>query len=185
MSFLPLTRQDALKAWADFLPSVPNYAKRRNHVEPLHRNVSRLSAALRFRTILEDEVLRDSLRRHPFQGIEKWVQEVCWRRYWKGWLERRPDVWDSWRRRVRELNATLPAATLQRAQAVAFAPTVGPVADLLPQVRRHLHAAGIVLTLIRRASDAHAFELAGSVFFPFWEKMGRHLRQEKNLYADL
>ncbi len=88
-------------------------------MEPLHRNVSRLSAALRFRTLLEDEILRDTLQEHPFHSVEKWVQEVCWRRYWKSWLERRPDVWDSWRRRVWELHETLPEATRQRVKAVA------------------------------------------------------------------
>ena len=415
MNFLPLTRHDALSAWADFLPSITQYAKRRNHVESQHRNVSGLSAALRFRTILEDEILRDSLQEHQFHSVEKWVQEVCWRRYWKGWLEGRPHVWDSWRQRVRELHETLPEATLQRVQSVAagksgvacmdaiarelidtgyvhnharmwwasywihaerlpwelgadvfyrhlldadpasntlswrwvaglqtpgktylvrasniekyapelllsdqsgieriadgavapivatefadttrqslvdypatiphsgrrvgiwlhtddlvpeigplaklapvsvaalahedysrnalalsersiaahakaladglaraaahfscptelitgndpaasiaawaanhrleevvaFAPTIGPVADLLPDVRERLKSSGITLTLLRRASDTHAFQLAGSGFFPFWEKMSRHLRDQKNLFADL
>jgi hypothetical protein len=70
-------------------------------------------------------------------------------------------------------------------EVVAFAPTVGPVADLLPSVRQRLDKSGVALTLIRRASDAHAFQLAGSGFFPFWEKMSHHLRQQKNLFADL
>lgn len=119
MNTLPLTRRDALTAWSAFLPNLSHYAKRRNHVDPLHRNVSRLSAALRYRTLLEDEVLADTLQTHDFHSVEKWVQEVCWRRYWKGWLERRPDVWNSWQRRVRELNETLPEEVLQRAHAVA------------------------------------------------------------------
>jgi hypothetical protein len=70
-------------------------------------------------------------------------------------------------------------------EVVAFAPTVGPVADLLPPVRQRLDKSGVALTLIRRASDAHAFELAGSGFFPFWEKMNRHLRHQKTLFSDL
>lgn len=115
----PLTRRDALAAWAAFLPTVGSYAHRRNHVEPLHRNVSRLSAALRYRLLLEDEVVRDTLRTHEFHTVEKWLQEICWRRYWKGWLEMRPDVWKNWRQRVRELNTTLPELVLQRARAVA------------------------------------------------------------------
>jgi deoxyribodipyrimidine photo-lyase len=119
MNSIPLTRDEALAAWANFLPSVGQYAKRRNHVERDHRNVSRLSAALRYRTLLEDEVLSDTQRTYVFRSSEKWVQEVCWRRYWKGWLEQRPDVWTSWRRRVRELNQTLPETVLLRAQAVA------------------------------------------------------------------
>ena len=119
MTHIPLNRRDALTAWADFLPTLGQYARRRNHVEPLHRNVSRLSAALRYRLLLEDEVVSDTLRTHEFRAVEKWLQEVCWRRYWKGWLEMRPDVWKSWRRRVRELSETLPEAVMQRARAVA------------------------------------------------------------------
>ncbi|MEO5718488.1 MAG: deoxyribodipyrimidine photolyase, partial [Chthoniobacterales bacterium] len=99
MTHIPLTRRDALTVWVNFLPSLGRYAHRRNHVEPLHGNVSRLSAALRYRLLLEDEVVSDTLRTHEFNGVEKWLQEVCWRRYWKGWLEMRPDVWTSWRRR--------------------------------------------------------------------------------------
>ncbi len=119
MSPIPLTRRDALTAWAAFLPTLGRYAHQRNHVEPLYRNVSRLSAALRYRLLLEDEVVSDTLRTHEFHAVEKWLQEVCWRRYWKGWLETRPDVWKSWRRRVRELSATLPKEVTQRARAVA------------------------------------------------------------------
>ncbi|MEO7317877.1 MAG: FAD-binding domain-containing protein [Chthoniobacteraceae bacterium] len=118
MTHIPLTRRDALIAGADFLPTLGSYAQRRNHVEPLHRNVSRLSAALRYRLLLEDEVVHDTLRTHEFRAVEKWLQEVCWRRYWKGWLEMRPDVWTSWRRRVRELTETLPEAVMQRAREV-------------------------------------------------------------------
>ncbi len=119
MSPIPLTRRDALTAWAAFLPTLGSYAHRRNQVEPLHRNVSRLSAALRHRLLTEDEVVSDTLRTHEFPAVEKWLQEVCWRRYWKGWLELRPDVWTSWRRRVQELGESLPEAVRQRARSVA------------------------------------------------------------------
>jgi len=119
MSSIPLTRRDALTAWEDFLPTLGRYSSQRNHVEPLHRNVSRLSVALRYRLLLEDEVVSDTLRTYEFQPVEKWLQEVCWRRYWKGWLEMRPDVWPTWRRRVRELSETLPDTVMRRARAVA------------------------------------------------------------------
>ena len=119
MTHIPLTRRDALTAWAEFLPTLGRYGHRRNHVEPLHQNVSRLSAAMRYRLLLEDEVVSDTLRTHEFRAVEKWLQEVCWRRYWKGWLEMRPEVWTSWRRRVGELHETLPEAVIQRARAVA------------------------------------------------------------------
>ncbi len=118
MSPIPLTRRDALTAWAAFLPTLDCYARQRNHVESLHRNVSRLSAALRYRLLLEDEVVSDTLRAYEFETVEKWLQEICWRRYWKGWLEMRPDVWTSWRRRVQELSGNLPEVVMQRVKAV-------------------------------------------------------------------
>ena len=59
---------------------------------------------------------------------------------------------------------------------VAFAPSVGPVGDVVPRLAERLAALGVVLTLVRRPSDAHAFSLSAAGFFPFWEKMGRHLR---------
>jgi hypothetical protein len=88
-------------------------------VESGHGNVSRLGAALGHRLISEDEVIRDTLAHCSFGAAEKWLQEVCWRRYWKGWLEMRPQVWTSWRQRVRELRATLPPEILGKADAVA------------------------------------------------------------------
>ncbi len=88
-------------------------------MEEGHNNVSRLSAALRHRLLTEDEVIRDTLAHCSFAAAEKWLQEVCWRRYWKGWLEMRPQVWTSWRQRVRELRETLPREVLEKADAVA------------------------------------------------------------------
>lgn len=119
IALVPLTRADALAAWAAFLPRVKQYAAGRNLVQPGHGQVSRLSAALRHRLITEDEVIRDTRDHHSFAAAEKWLQEVCWRRYWKGWLEMRPQVWRIWRRRVRELRATLPPEVLKKADAVA------------------------------------------------------------------
>ena len=110
----PLTRVDALAAWGTFLPRVEGYSAVRNYLESGHGNVSRLSAALRHRLLTEDEVIRDTLAHCRFPAGEKWLQEVCWRRYWKGWLEMRPQVWKSWRQRVRELRATLPAEVLEK-----------------------------------------------------------------------
>jgi len=114
-----LTRRDALDAWREFLPKVPSYSSTRNAVQPGHADVSRLGACIRFRTLLEDEVIRDTLERHAFGVAEKWLQEICWRRYWKGWLEMRPGIWTRWRQRVRTLRLEVPAERLARAEAVA------------------------------------------------------------------
>ncbi len=58
-----------------------------------HHGVSRLSAAIRYRIVLEEEVLAAVLARHPLELVEKFVHEVCWRTYWKGWLQTNPQVW--------------------------------------------------------------------------------------------
>ncbi|GAC1491478.1 MAG: hypothetical protein NVS1B2_02970 [Vulcanimicrobiaceae bacterium] len=61
-------------------------------------NVSMLAPYVRSRLIGEDEVLRATLGRHTLASSEKFVQEVFWRTYWKGWLESRPIVWEHYRR---------------------------------------------------------------------------------------
>lgn len=93
----PSTRQSALQRLEEFLAAAPRYAAARNHVVPGHANVSRLSAAIRHRLITEGEVVAAVLRRYPFRAVEKFVQEVLWRTYWKGWLEMRPGVWAHYR----------------------------------------------------------------------------------------
>jgi deoxyribodipyrimidine photo-lyase len=43
--------------------------------------------------ITEQEVVGTTLGHHSLPAAEKYVQEVLWRTYWKGWLEMRPSVW--------------------------------------------------------------------------------------------
>ena len=96
MMEFPATRQSALQRLDEFLEEAPHYAARRNHVLPGHPQVSRLSAAIRHRLITEAEVVEAALQKYPFRVVEKFLQEVLWRGYWKGWLERRPWVWDGY-----------------------------------------------------------------------------------------
>lgn len=99
MDRFPLTRAAALERLERFVPKAAGaYAARRNLVDPQgdHRNVSRLSAALRRRLIGEDEVVRSGLAAHRFDKCEKFIAEVFWRTYWKGWLEQRPALWASY-----------------------------------------------------------------------------------------
>lgn len=90
-------RKEALQQWRAFLPKAGRYAGMRNQVQARHENVSRLSPAVRLRLITEDEIVAETLERYAFSTVEKWLQEVCWRRYWKGWLEQRPGVWTDYR----------------------------------------------------------------------------------------
>jgi deoxyribodipyrimidine photo-lyase len=97
----PPSRDAALTRMAEFLPRAGRaYAGRRNHALPGHRDVSRLSPYVRHRVLTEEELLTATLQRHSPETAEKFVAEVFWRTYWKGWLEMRPAVWADYRRGV-------------------------------------------------------------------------------------
>ena len=92
----PPTRLEALSRLSAFVPkSGRDYASGRNYDLPDqgHPHVSQLSPYLRHRLLTEQEVLEAVLGRYSLSTAEKFVQEVCWRTYWKGWLEMRPQVW--------------------------------------------------------------------------------------------
>ena len=96
MDLIP-TRSEALARLARFLPHAGrDYASLRNLDLPGHPHVSALSPWLRHRLVTEAEVIDATLRAHP-QGAEKFLAEVWWRTYWKGWLELRPAVWTAYR----------------------------------------------------------------------------------------
>jgi len=71
------------------------YSKLRNFdFGPKKRsNVSCLSPYITHGIITEKEVIQKSLNKFSFSKNEKFIQEVLWRTYWKGWLELRPNVW--------------------------------------------------------------------------------------------
>jgi len=92
----PPTRTAALERLQRFVPHAGrSYAARRNHDlgRDGHQAVSTLSPYLRARLLTETEVLTAVLGRHSPSAAEKFIQEVYWRTYWKGWLEMRPGVW--------------------------------------------------------------------------------------------
>ncbi len=60
------------------------------------RNISCLSPYITHGVLSEIEVMNLSLKKFPFVKIEKFIQEVLWRVYWKGWLELRPSVWSDY-----------------------------------------------------------------------------------------
>ena len=93
--FLP-SRNFALSGLAQFAPKAGHlYASGRNtDTGPDQLGaVSRLSPYVRRRLITEREIVAAVLARHSLEAAGKFVQEVLWRTYWKGWLEMRPAVW--------------------------------------------------------------------------------------------
>jgi len=59
-------------------------------------NVSCLSPYITHGVINEIEIIKKSLAKFSFSKNEKFIQEVLWRTYWKGWLELRPNVWSDY-----------------------------------------------------------------------------------------
>ncbi|MGD8767512.1 MAG: FAD-binding domain-containing protein, partial [Methyloceanibacter sp.] len=103
-------RAHGLERLLAFAPKAgAEYAKLRNYdLGPgAHDHVSTLSPWIRHRLILEEEVVSAVLARHSFAAASKFIQEVFWRTYWKGWLELRPAVWRDYRRRLEVLSAEL------------------------------------------------------------------------------
>ncbi|MFD0915586.1 FAD-binding domain-containing protein [Pseudahrensia aquimaris] len=94
--FSSATREEALGRVDGFAHSMGSvYARSRNDdLGPEDRhNVSCLSPYVRHRLVLEEELVARALADHGPQRAEKFIQEVVWRTYWKGWLEQRPSVW--------------------------------------------------------------------------------------------
>ena len=58
--------------------------------------MSGLSPAITRRIISEDYVIRKTLKSFSFYSVEKYIQEICWRTYWKGYLEYRPQIWEDY-----------------------------------------------------------------------------------------
>lgn len=90
------TRAAAFERLSAFVPRAGrDYASGRNadYGPDARANVSVLSPYVRHRLLTEEEIVRAVLAQHSASGCEKFVQEVLWRTYWKGWLELRPAVW--------------------------------------------------------------------------------------------
>ena len=78
--------------------NLSDYSKLRNFdFGPDNRsNISCLSPYITHGIINELEVINKSLKKFSFTKNEKFIQEVLWRVYWKGWLELRPNVWSDY-----------------------------------------------------------------------------------------
>ena len=99
------SREKALESLELFInKDVVNYSSKRNYdFGPVDRkNVSCLSPYISHRLINEYEISKKVLSKHPYQKVEKYIQEIYWRVYWKGWLELRPKVWTDF---VEDLNS--------------------------------------------------------------------------------
>ncbi|PDH20307.1 MAG: DNA photolyase [Pelagibacterales bacterium MED-G40] len=83
-----------------------NYNSKRNFDFGVknRNNVSCLSPYITHRLISEYETIKKVLLKHPFQKVDKYIQEIFWRIYWKGWLELRPKVWSDFIEDLKGIN---------------------------------------------------------------------------------
>jgi deoxyribodipyrimidine photo-lyase len=90
------TRRAGLERLEKFITRTgAHYAGQRNYdYGPTNRSsVSALSPWIKHRLITQEDVLTQTLAHHSLSASMKFVQEVFWRSYFKGWMEQHPSVW--------------------------------------------------------------------------------------------
>ncbi|MDP3417482.1 FAD-binding domain-containing protein [Falsiroseomonas sp.] len=125
----PAERATALQRLDSFGPRMGHhYARGRNSdLGPGQRqDVSRLSPAIRHRLVTEAEAVGTALALHGPEQAQKFIEEVFWRSYWKGFLQLRPGLWDAYRGELAQDLARLQAEPeLQAAYARAVEGSTG------------------------------------------------------------
>ena len=104
------SRRAAFEVLQQFLPRAgAEYTAQRNFdYGPARRShVSGLSPYIRHRLIHEGEVLDATLQRYSVTTASKFIEEIFWRAYFKGWLEQHPTVWADYRSVVQALVESL------------------------------------------------------------------------------
>ena len=83
-----------------YLPKTGSYySSKRNYSYDFENKVhstSLLSPYIRYRLLSEEDIIKKVLAIHPFAKVEKFIQEIFWRTYWKGWLEHREEVYEDY-----------------------------------------------------------------------------------------
>ena len=103
----PTSRNNVLEKLDDFIEkNILDYAKLRNFDFGIQnrKNISSLSPYVSHGIISETEIINKVLKKHLFNKTDKFIQEVLWRIYWKGWLELRPTVWNDYLIKLKSLN---------------------------------------------------------------------------------
>jgi len=92
MSFL-LKAQNTWENFAKY--KINDYAKLRNFdFGPNNESsVSKLSPFITHRILSEYDLIHDIKSKYKIKNSTKFVEEIFWRVYWKGWMENRPKVW--------------------------------------------------------------------------------------------
>ena len=83
-----------------------DYARYRNYDFGSEDNnyVSALSPAITRGIITEEYIVNRALKSHKFKNIQKFIEEICWRTYWRGYLEQHRNIWDNYIKELSGLN---------------------------------------------------------------------------------
>ena len=100
MKFLLKAQND----WENFAKyKLNDYANLRNFdFGPNNESsVSKLSPFVSHRILLEYELIHNIKSKYIVKNSTKFIEEIYWRVYWKGWMENRPKVWQNF---ISEIN---------------------------------------------------------------------------------
>ena len=84
-----ISRSGSFQLLNDFIKNkLKYYSQKRNFdLGSSSKNyVSGLSPAVTRRTILVEEIISETSKYFQYRQVEKFIDELCWRIYWKGWL---------------------------------------------------------------------------------------------------
>ena len=93
-----LFTQKAQKVWDNFAKyKINDYAKYRNFdFGPNNEgSISKLSPFVTHRILLEYDLINDIKSKYKIKNSSKFIEEIFWRVYWRGWMENRPKVWQN------------------------------------------------------------------------------------------
>ena len=88
---------EADKKWKYFLSTkIKDYGSLRNYdYGPKEINhVSKISPFISHRLLFEYQIIKDIKLRYRGNEVNKFIEEVYWRIYWKGVLENKPCIWE-------------------------------------------------------------------------------------------
>ena len=103
-TIFPTNKADIYKNLDFFIENfLQNYASKRNFdLGPPHPNVSKLSPYIKRRFLSEKEILETIFPKYSLNLVDKFVQEIFWRTYWRGWLEFHPKVYSEFEKNTKQ-----------------------------------------------------------------------------------
>ena len=103
-TIFPTNKADIYKNLDFFIENfLQNYASKRNFdLGPPHPNVSKLSPYIKRRFLSEKEILETIFPKYSLNLVDKFVQEIFWRTYWRGWLEFHPKVYSEFEKNIKQ-----------------------------------------------------------------------------------